>query len=217
MTAMHADERLSLNIGSVDRLALVHVPPTIDDQSAVPLLLVFHGGRGGPEIIARLTAFDELADTEPFVVAYPQAIAGHWSDGRSTTRPGRKDEDDPPFIQALVRELCSRYPIDRARIYAVGMSNGGMMCHRLGVEMTDTFAAIAAVAGGMAEEIVPDGPIASPLSVIGIYGTADPIIPWEGGDLKRGAGGRVLGARASTQVWARMMECSAHPVREDLP
>ncbi len=214
---MPADDKLSLSIGAVDRLAFVHGPPAINDQSAVPLLLVFHGGRGGPEAIAKLTVFNELANHECFVVAYPQAVAGHWSDGRSTTRARRDDEDDVQFIKVLVSELCSRYPIDRARIYAAGMSNGGMMCHRLGLEMANTFAAIATVAGGMAEEIVPADPIASPLSVIGIYGTADPIIPWEGGEVKRGAGGRLLGARASTEVWARMMDCSADPVREDLP
>jgi polyhydroxybutyrate depolymerase len=38
------------------------------------------------------------------------------------------------------------------RVYACGMSNGGMMCYRLAAELPDRIAAIAPVAGTIAIE-----------------------------------------------------------------
>jgi poly(3-hydroxybutyrate) depolymerase len=63
-------------------------------------------------------------------------------------------------------------PIDRARIYATGMSNGAMMALRLGCQ-TDTFAAIAPVAG----TLLADCSGARPTSVLQIHGTADDRVP----------------------------------------
>jgi polyhydroxybutyrate depolymerase len=214
---MASDDKLKIKVGDIERAALVHAPPGRGDHPPVPLLLVFHGGRGGPENIAKLTAFSELADRERFIVAYPAALHGNWNDGRSATRPSREDEDDLRFIEALVRELTNRYHVDRRRIYAAGLSNGAMMCHRLGLEMAGTFSAIATVSGGMPAEIAPKRRISRPLSVIGIYGTDDPLVRWDGGEMTRGAGGRLLGARASTEIWALQMECKPEPAREALP
>lgn len=208
---------MPVDVGSRRRNALVHAPEKIESEASVPLLLVFHGGRGGPEAIARLAAFDAIADGGGLISVYPQALTSNWSDGRLTTRPQNEEDEDVPFVRKLVEELCNRYPVDRTRIFAAGMSNGGMMCHRLGIQMPETFAAIAAVAGGMPEEITPPSTIAKPISVIGIYGTADPIIPWEGGPVGRGAGGRVLGARATTDLWAHLLDCPAEGTTENLP
>jgi polyhydroxybutyrate depolymerase len=57
--------------------------------------------------------------------------------------------DDVGFVRALIDKLAENFPIDRRRIYATGMSNGGMMAHRLAAEASDIIAAVAPVAGGM--------------------------------------------------------------------
>ncbi len=56
-----------------------------------------------------------------------------------------KQVDDLGFISALLDTLMADYPVDPRRIYATGMSNGGKMTHRLGIERASRFAAVAPV------------------------------------------------------------------------
>jgi poly(3-hydroxybutyrate) depolymerase len=44
-----------------------------------------------------------------------------------------------------------------------------------------------------------------------IHGTHDPLVPYEGGDMRAGAKGRVLSARDSAVKWARLNGCSSEP------
>jgi len=59
--------------------------------------------------------------------------------------------DDVGFIEALLDELESTLCIDLDRVYATGISNGGMFVKRLGYDLPDRFAAIAPVAGTIAK------------------------------------------------------------------
>ncbi len=73
--------------------------------------------------------------------------------------------------------------MDPARVFAVGVSAGGMMAYRLGCELSGRVTGVGAVAGAM---ILDDCRPTRPLSVIEIHGTADQLVPYEGG---RTAGG----------------------------
>jgi polyhydroxybutyrate depolymerase len=57
------------------------------------------------------------------------------------------------------------------------LSNGGMMSHRLGVELSDRIAAIASVAGTVAVEKATPG---RPMPVLQIHGTEDRLVKWDG-------------------------------------
>jgi polyhydroxybutyrate depolymerase len=74
--------------------------------------------------------------------------------------------------------LQSTIEIDTNRIYATGMSNGGIMSQRLACEAADLIAAIAPVAGTL--NFSPCTP-SRPVSVIEFHGTADQHLPYEGG------------------------------------
>ncbi len=76
----------------------------------------------------------------------------------------------------MVGAIEEQMPIDRARVYVTGMSNGAMMALRLGCQ-SDTFAAIAPVAG----TLLTDCSRARPVSVLQIHGTADDRVPYAGG------------------------------------
>jgi polyhydroxybutyrate depolymerase len=81
--------------------------------------------------------------------------------------------DDLAFIEQILDELEQNFCIDRNRIYATGMSNGGMFVHRLGCDMADRFAAIVPVSGTLAKgfNCVPDN--ATQISIMNIHGTQD--------------------------------------------
>ena len=51
------------------------------------------------------------------------------------------------FFEKMIDELAVKYKIDQSRNYSTGISNGALMSYRLACELTDKFAAIAAVAG----------------------------------------------------------------------
>ena len=86
--------------------------------------------------------------------------------------------DDLAFVTALLDTLENTLCIDRDRIYATGMSNGGMFAHRLGCAMPDRFAAIAPVAGTLAKgfNCAPEQPI----SLMHIHGDDDTYVRVDG-------------------------------------
>jgi polyhydroxybutyrate depolymerase len=75
-----------------------------------------------------------------------------WNAGGCCAWAERNHIDDVGFTRALVGDLAARVKIDRTRVYATGISNGGMMAFRLGVEAADLIAAIAPVEGALMVE-----------------------------------------------------------------
>jgi polyhydroxybutyrate depolymerase len=211
------DPARPLEVDGRSRTYVPHVPATETRRGPMPLVLVFHGGQGSPTRVASTTRFSELADREGFVVAYPQAYQGHWNDGRGTMPAARDSVDDVAFARAIVDQLTAELDIDERRIYAVGLSNGGMFAQRLGCELADRLAAIATVVGPMAAPLAETCALASPISVLSVAGTKDPLIPWDGGEVQIGARGEVLGAEATADLWGRLNGCGEPAERIWLP
>ena len=70
-----------------------------------------------------------------------------WNAGNCCGGARDQNVDDVGFIRQIVANLTRQMNVDRQRIYATGMSNGGLMSYRLACEMSDVFKAIAPVAG----------------------------------------------------------------------
>ena len=66
----------------------------------------------------------------------------------------RNKVDDVGLTEAILTVLEEKTAIDAKRIFATGMSNGGMMAHRLASDSTQV-AAVASVAGQLAVDPVP--------------------------------------------------------------
>jgi polyhydroxybutyrate depolymerase len=179
-----------------------------------PLVLVLHGGGGSGANMEELTLeqFNRLADRNGFIVAYPDGVGRGWNDGRSDLKAEAVKEgvDDVGFLRVLVEKLGRAYDVDRQRVFATGLSNGGLMSYRLACDAADLFAAVAPVAANMSVELAPKCRPASPVSVLIIDGKDDPIMPWAGGEIKvlwtrRGA---VLPAQASFERWVELDGCA---------
>ena len=61
-------------VDGVARNYLLHVPDDLPSGKSAPLALVFHGGGGHDWNMPGFTHFDDLADQEGFLVAYPDAV-----------------------------------------------------------------------------------------------------------------------------------------------
>lgn len=174
----------SLDFGGRRRTYLLHLPKGDDGKTARPLVVVFHGGGGNAPNAVRMSGMDLKADRERFIVVYPNGtgpVEGAfltWN-AWNCCGPALDDRvDDVGFVRALVEKLRREHAIDAKRIYATGLSNGGMMTHRVGCELSDVFAAIAPVAGALNTDACRPG---HPVAVILFHGTADRHVRYEGG------------------------------------
>ena len=180
-----ADGMQSLTYHGTERSYVIRVPNTIgNNKKRVPLVLVLHGGGGNAQNIEKVTGFTDKANQEGFIVVYPEGTGRRqhkrltWNAGHCCGHAMQTHADDVGFIDALISKLIANYPIDLQRIYATGMSNGGMMTHRLGRELSQRFAAIAPVVGTVFGD---EKKSAQPVSAIMLNGMLDKSVPHEGG------------------------------------
>lgn len=212
----------TITVDGRERTYLIHIPPGFNSTEPYPLVLVFHGGAGNGEQIARQTSFREYADKEGFIVVFPNGIQNGWNDGRGTTDPEKLGVDDIKFIRKLIEHLKSKLPIDSKMIYAAGVSNGGIFSQRVACELSDVIAAIGSDVGPIATKLTFECNPSQPISIVAIQGTVDPSIPINGGIVKHktlgfGDGGLVESAKKTMRFWASKNTCSSTTRKETLP
>lgn len=175
-------------VKNIDRSYHLFVPANYNPAKAAPLVFVLHGGGGSGEKMFESSDMHEIAERENFLVVYPDG-ATRGEDGMDTWDIGRADEadngeaepwDDISFMRKIIAETGDRYSIDPARIYATGISRGGMFSYRIACEMADVVAAIAPIAGAMEMDTRLCNPAAS-VPVMHIHGTEEENVPFGGG------------------------------------
>lgn len=206
----------TLTHGGRERSYILYVPASVNWSEPVALVFVFHGGTGNAESAIRMSGFNKVADQNGFLVAYPNGTSRlsddkllTWNGGDCCGYAQQKNVDDVDFVRAIVTDLQSLANIDSKRIYAAGMSNGGILSHRLACEIADVFAAVAPVAGTL--NLASCTP-SQPISVIEFHGTGDQHIPYEGG---LGPESLVNVDFASVQdsigFWTSFNQCTSQP------
>jgi polyhydroxybutyrate depolymerase len=215
------DRTETIQSGGIQRTYHVHLPPDAQVGRMLPLVMVFHGGGGRGTGAARLYGFNQLADARGFAVVYPDGLDRRWNDGRGTTGERWLNTvlvDDVSFVSAVIDRLTVTLHIDPRRVYATGISNGGIFSHRLACELPDKIAAIAPVAGTIAEPEAPRCTPRTPVSVVEFHGTEDRFVPYTGGAiLGRSERGRVLSVEDTMTLWGRIDGCPAPAQQAQLP
>ena len=157
-------------------------PDSYHPTTPAPLIISMHAGATWPAQQKNLSRWNRIADENGFIVVYPSGtpqlvnVARIWH----TFDRGAGLERDVRFISELIDTLRSAYNIDPARIYANGMSNGGGMAFVLSCTLSDRIAAVGMVAP--AQSLPRDWCTATrPVPMIAFQGTADPMVPYDGG------------------------------------
>jgi polyhydroxybutyrate depolymerase len=199
----------------IQRHYLLHIPKNIPANKKVPLLICMHGRGGTADNMQSYFKVDPYADRDTFMVVYPEGIDNRWTDGRATVGvdDSQRRPDDVGFINKLIDTLIRNYPVDVSRIYAAGVSNGGVMSYRLGVALKGKIKGIASFVANVGEDFSKKNTPSVPIDVMIVNGTADPIMPYEGGYVKiRGQLiGPVLSTEQSAQYFAKAFSCDQKP------
>ena len=174
--------------GGERRSFLLHVPPSYDPARPVPLVISIHGFAQWPAHLRGISRWNDLADRQGFIVAYPAGTgfprrwrAGGWTSAGGGTSAAANP--DVTFITDLLDHLAERYNIDPDRVYVNGFSNGGGMTTLLACRLADRIAAAGSVAGAYVHPLAACRP-ARAVPLIAFHGTADPIVPYEGGAVR---------------------------------
>ena len=203
-----------IRVQGITRTFAFYVPPSYNRKNSLPLVFILHGGGGSHRSILRQTKyrFNMLADKYGFIAIYPDAFERHWNDGRGLERyrSQRENINDVLFIQSIIDTLAKIYPVDTERIFATGVSNGGLMSMRLGCEL-NTIEKIAPVVALMPIKLMKQCKPHHPVDVLFLIGKKDPLVPFEGGDIhfRRLRLGAVASWDSTLSFWAKVNGCSA--------
>jgi polyhydroxybutyrate depolymerase len=200
----------TIDINGVTRTFTAQLP----DTKPAPLVIVLHGNtQTGADMAAR-TSWPDVARRERFGVVFPDGLNRAWADLRpSTKRAGRappKGTDDVGFIVALIDKFVTEGSADPKRVYITGLSNGGAMTMTMICARADLFAAAASVIFNLTDDMATACHPSKPVPMLMINGTADPLIPYQGG---RGTSRFAVDGFWSTEktfaFWRRVNGCEA--------
>lgn len=213
-------ESQRITVGNTERRFILHVPRGKRTERRKALVIALHGGGTNEKFMQRFSGLDEASDKYDFIVVYPSgsgpdAISLTWNSGDCDTFAKRENAADVAFIHVLIEHMIESYKVDPKRVYATGMSNGAMMAYRLGAEISDRIAAIAAIAGTMD---IDESAVRSPVPVLHFHGTADQYVPYDGGQGRKSrAKSNHSSVQATLDVWIRVNGAFPAPREEMIP
>ncbi|MBN2084133.1 MAG: hypothetical protein JW748_02845 [Anaerolineales bacterium] len=216
-TVPAGDSDRSITASGMQRSYLLHVPPGFSATAPAALVFMFHGLAEDGFSMSVVTGMSEIADANNFLVVYPNGTAApgplSWNAGGCCGYALNNQVDESEFIREILADLGRSFTIDPKRVYAAGFSNGALLSYRLGCEMSDTFAAIAPVAGILSQNPCrPDRPV----SVIHFHGDSDVSVPYRGGGMNPSTGLPFPSVDRGIAAWVRLNGCADSPQREQL-
>ena len=214
----------TIKVGTHDRRSMIYIPRGYDATRPTPVIVVFHGGGGNPESMVSFAGLNDKADEAGFIVVYPYGT-GRLRNRLLTFNGGNccgyamdNNIDDVGFTRAMLDDVATVANVDENRVFATGMSNGGIMAYRVASELADRIAAIAPVGGPMGTEVCSPS---RPVAVMHFHGTADANAPFNGG---QGVGHPLardrpvfLSVQHSLDQWIKANGCVQPPEVVNLP
>jgi polyhydroxybutyrate depolymerase len=183
------------------RSYILHVPPQYDGRTRMPVVVDMHGlgqtAAGQPS----QGGWNRKADAVGIIMIYPQGLNNSWNGGPCCGPSQMMNVDDVGFLKAAVTKTAQDGCVDLKRVYASGLSNGGVMSHYLGCVAADFFAAVAPVSAG--NRVMPCTP-ARPITVVNVRGRQDNLVVFNGN-------ATWPSAMADFEKWSQADGCTGTP------
>lgn len=216
--AASGNKTLTMEFAGRSRSYILHVPPSYNSAKPVALVMVLHGGGQSPASAERMSHMSERSDAQNFIAVYPSgtgrlANVPTWNAGSCCTYAMENHIDDVGFLGALIDKLERDYSVNPRQVYATGISNGGMMSYRVACELSEKIAAIAPVEGAQDIECKPTAPV----SLLVFHGTADRLVPFNGGTTPFQSGPRRSDNSVANAIsfWTKQDGCSPTPEHKE--
>lgn len=194
-------------VRTVDGGSYMARPPAgWDGRSPLPLLVFFHGYRQRGAAVMSIETLTAAADRHGVLLVAPDGLEGSWAHQGSPS--SRRDE--AAFLDALMADVEQHWPIDPARRWAAGFSQGGSMAWHAACFRGRSFSAFMPVAGAFWRphpQACPGGPVA----LLHTHGTADTVVPMTGRRIREVF--HQGDVRAGMAFWRRQDGCAAEPSR----
>lgn len=212
---------VTLPLDGFERKFIFFTPTGFKPGQPLPLVVFFHGAGGSAWQASRTYGWMEKSNHETFFLAFPEGMPVRpqnessfllnpniWRDERAGMRT--HNVNDVHFFEVLLGKLQAALPVDPRRIYVTGFSNGAAMTFTLGSHYSDHIAAIAPVSS---QSFIHVDKLARPLPVYYLTGTADPLIPYNGGHvtLPWGNSRDMPPVQESVDEWVRLDGCPPRP------
>ena len=186
-----------------DRPADLRTPETLTDGKQYPLVMVLHGFGASGFIQAAYFGATALPTADEALVIAPDGIVNSggmqfWNADPACCDLENQRPDDVAYLGTMLDDIIATWPVDPARVFVIGHSNGGFMAYRMACERADIIVGIMALAGLASTtpaSCTPDEPV----SVLHIHGTADATVPYAA---------NTVGAEPSVAQWAQHNGCS---------
>ena len=170
----------TLVFDGVERSYDLLVPASYDGTTAIPLVVDMHGFGSNSAQQRFISGIDDVAEAAGFAVVWPDGLTASWNAGFCCGQSVVDGVHDVAFLRTLVDAVAAELAIDRARVYATGLSNGGAMTQRLACEAADTFAAAAAMAFPIGVAPLASCVPSRPIAVLTVQTPTDELVPYEG-------------------------------------
>lgn len=164
--------------------------------------------RAGLSRVDRFLGLDELASAGT-VLAFPGAVGGKWDiDGGN----------DVAMVRALAQRLVNDGVADKRRIFIAGVSSGGLLALKILCDGADFVAGAAVLIANTPSGLAPACKPARAIPFLQLAGTADPIMPYKGGEAKLADfKGEVASAEATRAPFEAAADCGKARATEDMP
>lgn len=206
----------SLQVGDFMRSYQLYIPSGVEDASGLPVVFNYHGLGSNAFQQAFYSAMNTPAEEDQFIVVYPQGWydpffeTTFWNMGFDPWLEPENRIDDIAFTVALIEMLDAQYSIDQDKMYATGMSMGGMFSYWVACHLSDRIAAVASVAGAMTLATSNDCPTMRAVPLMQIHGSDDGTVPWDGATLHHSI-------PESIEYWVEHNDCPVNPVTDPIP
>lgn len=162
-----------LTSGGEGRIYRQFVPSSYDGAKPFPLVIDSHGLTSTRDQQSSFSGWEETAEKHGLIVVFPQALGAvpSWKLDFDGNR-------DLAYIEEMLAKVGADLCVDTSRVYADGISMGGMLSSMIACRMADKVAAVSLVSGiKFPEGCSPARPI--PMEVF--WGKQDVVLPFNGG------------------------------------
>jgi len=188
--------------------------PDHDVTAPAPVLFALHAYATAPSVLVKAYALARHAtDARGWIVVVPEGLKDSlgnfsWNASKACCGEGPSRPDDVAYLRAVLREVKARYSVESARVYAIGVSNGGFMAHRWACEAGGDLRALVSIAGAGPGPDDPPCRADGKVDVLQVHGDRDDVISYAGGAHD---GARYPSARETVEAWCKHDGCTSGP------